>query len=282
MTLDDVLQDLIEHLEINGNNTITWEQVRQWPEDAVFIFQQTGWIKTKGPAKTVVCPGCEESCFMPVHVSPAMQGQPSQTGEDIIHNRTYTPEGHPVKAYVACDRRDDMGRIPIPHEMLQQWQITETQVARWLVRILELKGKPNKNKESGSIEIGHVQGKKKLGLLEWVTGSPVSLQASGHSLPLIEAVYFQGKKLQVDKNAIIKIVDRPPPPETKSGYQPSDVRREARKLKTQARNKDWYKIYLQLKREHPEMSDNWCALQIAKMPIGKGFSSETIRKNMKK
>lgn len=200
---------------------------------------------------------------MPVHVSPGIQGQP-------------------VKAYVACDRRDDMGRIPIASPLLQQWQITEYQVARWIARTLELKGKSKKDKEPGTIHIGNAQGKKKSGSLEWVGQTPISLKASGHFLPLIEVIYFKGNHLQIDQAAIIKMVDRLPPSETPGRYQPSEVKREARKLDTQTRHKDWQKAYRKLKREHPNKSDNWCALQIDRMPIGKGFQSETIRKNMKK
>lgn len=260
MTLDDVLQDMIQHLDSKGNGTIAWEQVREWPEGAVQIFQDAGWIKPTAPAKTVVCPGCEESCFMPVHVSPAMQGQP-------------------VRAYVACDRREDMGRIPIPSEMFQQWQVTENQVAQWLARELGFRGKPKKDKTTRIIQIGEVQGKKQSGKLELVNMEPISLKTSGHSLPLIEAVYFQGNELQVNKKAIVKNIDRPPPTDR---YKPSIARREAGKLNTVARNKNWHKIYLKLKRDHPEKSDNWCALQIAKMPKYKSSNSETIRRNMKK
>lgn len=260
MTLNDVLQDLIQHLETKGNNTIVWEQVRQWPEGAVEIFQNAEWIKPAAPAKSVVCPGCEENCFMPVHVSPAMQGLA-------------------VNAYVACDRRDDMGRIPIPPEMLQQWQITESQVAQWVARELGLRGKPKKDKTTQIIQVGDVQGKKKFGKLEMVSMEPVSLRASGHLLSFKEVVFLDGNQLGIDNQAIMNVVDRPPPSDR---YKPSITRREARKLDTLARHKGWQKAYRDLKRNKQGKSDNWCAQQIARMPIGKDFSSETIRKNMKK
>jgi hypothetical protein len=263
MTLDDVLQDLIQHLEINRNITITFEQVRQWPKDAVFIFQQAGWIKTKAPAKTVVCPGCEESCFMPVHSYPAKANQPERN-------------------FVGCDMKDDMGRIPIPPEMLQQWQITEYQVAQWLARELDLRGKPKKDKKTQTIQIGDLQGKKQSGKLELGGTEPISLKTSGHSLPLIEAVYFQGNTLQVDTKAIIKIVDRPPPSEIKDGYQPTNARREIRKEDTQDMYKSWRKAYGDFKRKRQNMSDTWYSQQIEKMKIAQGRKAETIRRRLKK
>jgi hypothetical protein len=260
MTLNDVLQDIIQHLDTNDNSTLAWEQVREWPDGAIDIFMNAGWIKPIIPAKTAVCPGCEENCFMPVHVSQTMQKQPTKT-------------------YVACDRRDDMGRISISSEMLQQWQITENQVSQWLTRELGLRGKPKRNRESGSLEIGHVQGKKNTGLLEWIKGSPLVLQVFSRTLPLVDTVYFEGNQLQIDNKAIMKMVDRPPPTDR---YQPSNARREANKLNTLDRYKNWGKVYRKLKRENPEKSDSWCAHQISRTAIGKKFSPETIRKNMKK
>lgn len=75
------------------------------------------------------------------------------------------------------------------------------------------------------------------------------------------------------------MIDRPL---SSNQYKPSIARREVNKLDTQTRHKGWQKAYRELKRKNPNKSDNWCALQIAKMPIGKGKSQETIRKNMKK
>ncbi len=104
MTLENVLSDLI----LRGpkdSGTVSWEEVREWPKEAVEIFQNAGWIKPKEPAQTVVCPGCEENCFMPVHVRKRDDG--------VIHAR------------IMCDRLDYMGPVPIHSDHLQQWQITD-------------------------------------------------------------------------------------------------------------------------------------------------------------
>ena len=65
-------------------------------------------------------------------------------------------------------------------------------------------------------------------------------------------------------------------------YKPSNARREARKLNTQAMYKSWQKEYQALKKRRPEMSDVWCSQQIARLGIAKDASAETIRKHMKK
>ena len=53
-------------------------------------------------------------------------------------------------------------------------------------------------------------------------------------------------------------------------YTPSNAKREARKLDTQAMYESWQKEYRELKRSKPGMSDVWYAQQIAKMDIAHG------------
>jgi hypothetical protein len=260
MTLDDVLHDLIKLIEIDKSRTVSWEQVSRWPKGALDIFLKEEWVKPTHSVKSITCPGCEENCFMSVHPSPMIQNQP-------------------VKFYIACDRRDDMGRIPILSEELQQWQITEMPVARWFNKKLGLKEKPLQDKNSGRIKLGNIQGKKNIGLLELDCQKQVSLKVSEHSLPLIEVVYFKENEIKIDKSAVISMVDLPP---SINRYKPTIARREANKLDTEGRHKEWQKVYRNLKRKHPGKSDNWCSLQISKMDIADGRNSETIRKNMKK
>lgn len=122
MRLDNVLYDLIHSLESGTGQTLGWDQIREWPKGALDLFQETGWIKPKADAVSVVCPGCEENCFMPVN------SRKYPTGSQAL--------------FVDCDRRDDMGRIPITPELLQQWQITGNQVAKWIGHALSIRGRP--------------------------------------------------------------------------------------------------------------------------------------------
>jgi len=61
----------------------------------------------------------------------------------------------------------------------------------------------------------------------------------------------------------------------------STVRRDARKLVTQATYKLWQKAYRATKKTHPNKSDIWYSRHIAKLKIAKGRDAETIRKHMK-
>jgi len=263
MTLQEVLQELIQRLGSGGDTTLASEQVREWPKGAIEVFQKAGWIKPTVAASIVECPRCEENCFMPVHVLPARNEQPA-------------------RAYVACDRRDDMGRVKIPMSRLQQWQITEGQIAQWVSGALGLNGKPEQDKANGVFTLGSLQGKKRVGSLEFDTAESVSLKASWHSLPLSEVVYFEGDHPCIDRAAIQDLVDLPPTSESSDRYQPSTARREARKLDTQAVYESWRKAYRELKKTRRGMSDVWYSQQVAKTDIANGRDAETIRKHMKK
>jgi len=78
-----------------------------------------------------------------------------------------------------------------------------------------------------------------------------------------------------------KLPDIPSPEPTLRRKDPA-VRREARKLDTQAKQAKWQKEYRRLKRSRPGMSDVWYSQRIAEMDMAEGRSAETIRKHMTK
>lgn len=261
MTLKDVLQELIQCLDSEG--VLAWEQVRAWPKGAIEVFQKAGWIIPTTLAESVECPGCEENCSKPADVFPAQNGQP-------------------MRAFVGCDERDDIGKVKIPLARLQQWQLTFGQLARWVTSALDLRGKLERDGASGTYKLGTLHGKERMGVLELDTGDPVCLKISGHSLPLSEAVFVENGEPIIDRPAILAMVDLRPVSESSNRYQPSTARREARKLDTQAMYENWQKEYRKLKRKNPKKSDQWCSLQIAKLEVARGRDAETIRRHMKK
>ncbi len=210
MTLQDVLLELVQRLGSGRDTTIAWEQVREWPKGAIEVFQEAGWLKPSVAASAVECPGCEQNCFMPVHVLSSQNLQPA-------------------RAYVACDKRDDIGRVTISMPRLRQWQITESQVARWLSESLGLKGKPDQDKTSGVFALGSFQGKKRLGALEFEIAESACLKSSGHSLPLLQIVSVKRNQLSIDRGAVVDLVDLPPALESKGGDEPSTARSKARR-----------------------------------------------------
>jgi hypothetical protein len=175
-----------------------------------------------------------------------------------------------------------MGRVKIPISRLRQWQITEAQVALWLSGALGLNGKPERDQASGVFRLGSLQGKQRVGSLEFATAESVCLKTSGHSLPLSEVVNFEGDHPRIDRSAILELVDLPPVSESADRYLPSTARREVRKQETQAIRECWQKAYRALKRKHRDKSKVWCSQQIAKTDNPQGRNAETIRKHLKK
>ena len=263
MTLEGVLQELIDRLSPGSDHTVAWEQVREWPPGTIDVFQKAGWIRLASPASIVECCGCEENCFKPVRVRAGVQGRAAQ-------------------AYVDCDEPADLGRISIPLEHLQQWQITGSQVARWIADKLKLKEQAERQAAAVRISVGQLRGKKRRGSLELVTEKiPAVLRVSGHSLPLTDAVYLSGDRPEIDRVALRELVDRLPSSESSKRYRPSKIKQEARKLETKERHERWQREYRKLTRTHPGKSDSWYSHQIAKLPTAEGRSAGTIRRNLK-
>ena len=192
MTLDDVIQELIQLLAHDGDTLLSWEQVQRWPKGAVQVFQSAGWIVPASLASEVTCPGCEEACYMPV--------------DKLVLGAN----GKPARGYIACDKRADMGTVKINPVRMQQWQLTHGQLAQWVARSLGLKGKLQKDIASGCFKLGSIQGNERIGSLEFDTENAICVKSSVHTLPLAQIVIFDNNQLIVDQKAIVAMVDLPP------------------------------------------------------------------------
>lgn len=187
MTLDAVLQELVQRLTREDDTIVAWEQVRDWPAGAIQAFEETGWLTRIPAATTLECPGCEHQCFMPVHL--------------FFGDNKREP-----RAYVACDRRDDIGRVKIPLPRLQRWQITATQVACWIAGALGFEGQPERDQKSGRFVLGTFKGKKLLGRVEFDPADPV-LRVGDLSVRLIDAMTITRGRPRLLQAVVRKLVD---------------------------------------------------------------------------
>jgi hypothetical protein len=261
MTLEDVVRELVQCLGSDGDTTLTWEQVRAWPKGAVDVVQEAGWIKPTCLGEMVECPGCEENCFMPVHVFPAQNGQP-------------------MRAFVACDKRNDIGKVKIPLARLQQWRLTQGHLVQWIANVLSLRFSGKRLDGGNLLELGMVAGNKRTQMLCLRPDADLALVAGSSSIPLAEAIRFSDGRYTLDADMIRHLVDASTTRDAR--YSPSTARREVRKQETEAMHEGWRKAYRDLKKKRPNMSGVWYSQQIAKMDIAHGRDSETIRKEMKK
>jgi hypothetical protein len=195
-------------------------------------------------------------------------------------------EENQIKRYfIVCndpDMQEQMGRIEIHSDQLQQWKITPLLVARVVADLLDLEFNAEDTSGQTSIRIGMMTGKYGRRWLS-LNASPLRLAANQHDIPVDELLYFDGDKLQIDQQRIKQLIETKPFSNQKY-YTPSTDKRENRKQNTAAMYRDWQDEYSRLRRQHPDTTrhtDNWIATQIAKMDIAQGRQPETIRKNMK-
>lgn len=236
------------------------EELRQWPNAAVKAMKSQKLIVKARPASSAICPGCERNCIMPVHNMPATAG---------------TPE-----SFVVCDKRSDINRVAISAERLIQWKCNADMVSRFVATSLDLNLSNRQITGSGLWEIGMAFGDKRSQMLCLEANGTLDLVAGNNSVPLAEVIEYNDSSYSLDGSKIRNLVDSATTADPR--YTPTNVKREARKLNTQAIYESWSKAYRKLRKKRPNMSDVWYSRKIAKMDLAKGRNAETIRKKMKK
>ena len=260
MDSPQALDALIEHVSASGKPvSLGWDEVQQWQGGVLERLLEVGLLATGVKTQSLVCEGCEQRCFMPVY---------------------QTDDGQ--RAFIVCDdpdKQEQMGRIQVPLERLEQWQGSARQFAGVVTGLLGFEAKPVYRKASVSYALGMLKSNSGR---RWVSlmAQPLALNINNHLVPLNELLYFDGEALMVDKPRIDELLDSVPK-DTGKTYTPDVSQREARKLATQAMYQDWHDAYLVLKQKHPDKPDTWYSKQISKLGIAQGKDSETIRKKMK-
>jgi hypothetical protein len=72
MTPLDALRELLERVGASRDAAALVSEVElsQWPAEAVRGLKAQKLLARASPAVSVVCPGCEQECVMPVHTPP--------------------------------------------------------------------------------------------------------------------------------------------------------------------------------------------------------------------
>lgn len=262
MTPQAVLIDLLERVGASKGAAILVNDVElsQWPSVAVKVMKSQKLIVKARPSCSVVCPGCERDCVMPVHTLPVSIGAPT--------------------SFIVCDKRSDTNRVPVSTERLVQWQCNIDLVCSFVTVCLGLR-RNNKRPTSNDLsEIGIVSGNKRSQMICLKTTEGLTLITGNTKVPLAELIEYHDGAYSLNMVMLHVMVDAATTADKR--YTPSAVKREARKLDTQSLHESWKKAYHTLKKKRRDMSDVWYSQQIAKMDIAHGRNAETIRKNMKK
>ena len=258
-----VLRYLLDRLGHSDQHRLllTWDDVKGWPDGLLESFIDATLLRKTSAANSVVCPGCDYACPM-----------------EVIRD-TDAASGN-TRTFIVCDRRDDVGYVGLEEQVLQQWQMTGRQLARFLVHELQL-AHPLAPAKDRSIPLGWMGGKRGPRMIFLsVVGTPCIL-IGGHEVPVHEVIEWEAGRLGIALDAMQLVVDQPDEAK-RERYVGSTARREARKLDTRDRHLRWRKEYLRLKRENPGWSDEAIAAAIAEAdPRPKKPKAATIRRYMK-
>lgn len=107
MRADELLASLKARFKGNKANEIIIgaDDIADWPDGVFIMFEQGKFLVPADPANCIECSRCEEACFMPVEILPAVAGRPA-------------------RAIIVCNRRDDVGRVGIEFSRLRQWKLS--------------------------------------------------------------------------------------------------------------------------------------------------------------
>jgi hypothetical protein len=261
MTPIDALLELLDRVGACQGHAVLVndEELLQWPGTAVKAMKFQRLIVKVRPASSVICPGCESNCVMPVRTLPATASK--------------------LSSFIICDKRSDINRVPVHAGMLIQWQCSADLVSGFVASSLGLRSPKRQTDSADRREIGVVCGEKRSQMLCLEASGTLTMVIGNSKVPLAEFIEFHKGAYTLDAVPIRRLADSTTTADDR--YTPSNARLEARKLDTQAVYESWRKEYRALRKRRPDMSDVWYSQQIAKTDVAQGRDAETIRKRMK-
>lgn len=165
------------------------QELREWPPNTVAVMKEQKLLARSRPASSVVCPGCEQECVMPVHVIPT--------------------DSVAARAFVICDKRSDINRVELFISDLEQWQVSGDSVADCVARLLGVTRPGGSAADGGRWEVGTFKGTKQSGHLVLIADGELKLMLSGHSIALADALNLTDGGIAIDKRILRRCVDNP-------------------------------------------------------------------------
>lgn len=192
MTESDLLEHILDRLgrADSAEEIFGADEAADWPAGALDLLIKAGLLRRAQPAQVIECDGCERNCFMPVHVRPA-------------------EDNRPTRAFISCDKPEDVGRVPVEMRRLEQWQTTCELIADVLAQLLGLSRTASKGEDGKRWNIGVLKGKKHKSLVTLLADDGLNLSLAGHTVPLIEVLAINENVLTLDKGELIRLVDKP-------------------------------------------------------------------------
>ena len=262
MHVDQVLLLLLNSLTLKSHKLVlSWFSVNLWQEQAFKLMLNNKLIVPVSKAKNIQCRYCEKNCTL-----------------DVIphsyHNKTVY--------YAVCEdpfMHEQIGRMKIPVEQLNQWSFSLKLLARVIADLLGLPYDISYKAEQKSITLGALKSKAAGRKSVVLNVEPLSLLVNQSELPINKLLYFEDNKLVLDKEKIDHALNLKQSSPVKA-YCTNIDKRKLQKSKTIAMHEDWQEQAIKLKKNNPTKSKMWLSQIIAKLPIAQGRSSETIRRNI--
>jgi hypothetical protein len=188
----DALTELLSRIGAadGGPIYINELELSQWPSDAVVAMKTARLLTETHAASSVVCPGCERECVMPVHV-------------------LAPPTGGTARAFIVCDKRADINRVSIPNVRLIQWRTSGHEVAQLLTTLLEARagaaGDSGVRWESGILKGNNNSASH----VVMRAGGKLSLSVAGHSIPVADVLELKDGRFKVNRSALVRLVNQP-------------------------------------------------------------------------
>ena len=185
--LDAILELLARMGASNGVAVlVSGEELSHWPAAAIKAMKSQKLVVKARPAASVVCPGCEQECVMPVHTLSA------------------GPRGS--ASFIVCDKRSDINRVAVPVGRLEQWQASGTSIAELLAGLLGLRRPGAGDTSTGHWEIGMFKGAKRSQMLCLKADGELALVAGNNAVLLSEFIDYRNGKYLLDQAMIRQLV----------------------------------------------------------------------------
>jgi hypothetical protein len=185
-----VLPALLDRLAVASGDAAYFsaQQLAEWPPTLLERLRAAGLLVAATPAVSVICPGCEDECAMPVELA--------------------TNAANELRHFVACDKREDTARVPVPLALLEQWQCTPRQLADAIAALLGLR-RPMTDNDPARYDLGVMKAAKHSAHVVLTVGNGLQLAIAGHTLPVADVLELGDKDLAVDRRALLRCVDNP-------------------------------------------------------------------------
>lgn len=188
----DALAALLERVSAARGEAAMFSEreLAEWPPVGVTAFKAAGLLAKGPPATVVSCPGCEQNCAMTVEVVTTVSGKP--------------------RAFVLCDQRDDVARVDIANDLLEQWASSPERVADTLAKLLGTR-RSGGDPASRRWNVGLLRGAKQRAHVVLTISDVLQISVAGHSVPVSDVLEAGDDGLLVDRRALVRCVDTPVP-----------------------------------------------------------------------